>query len=173
MTYPITYKTNQIINNLIFLEEVKPYINPNSGQKVRKAKFLCVCGDEFEALINQVKGEGTNSCGCCREGKIRKNTKHGLKGLGIYAVWVSMKQRCYNQNHKQYKDYGGRGIMVCNEWRYDFKAFYNWVLVNGYKTGLTIDRRNNDGNYESSNCRFITRAENNRNKRKKITKDTL
>ena len=77
-----------------------------------------------------------------------------------------MKTRCYNPNFIYYCNYGGRGIIICDEWLNDFKAFYEWAINNGYKEGLTIDRINNDGIYEPSNCRWITRAEQNRNQRK-------
>ena len=77
-----------------------------------------------------------------------------------------MKERCNNKNNKSYKNYGGRGIKVCKEWSENFMSFYNWSINNGYKEGLTIDRINNDGNYEPSNCRWITRKEQNRNYRK-------
>ncbi|NOR27610.1 MAG: hypothetical protein GQ540_03665 [Lutibacter sp.] len=66
---------------------------------------------------------------------------------------------------KQYKDYGGKGISICDEWRNDFKCFYDWSIDNGYKEKLCIDRRNNNGNYEPSNCRFVTYSKNNQNRR--------
>ena len=77
-----------------------------------------------------------------------------------------MKTRCYNPKFIYYNNYGGRGIKICDEWLNDFGKFYDWTINNGYKEGLTIDRINNDGNYEPSNCRWITRAEQNRNQRK-------
>ena len=78
-----------------------------------------------------------------------------------------MKQRCYNKNHKSYNYYGGKGIAVCEKWRRDFKAFYEWSIHNGYELGLTIDRVNNREGYDESNCRWATWSEqaNNRNPR--------
>lgn len=70
-----------------------------------------------------------------------------------------MKTRCQNSKSKEYDRYGGRGITVCEEWKNDFMSFYNWAIANGYQEGLTIDRKDNDGNYEPSNCRWITRKE--------------
>lgn len=93
-----------------------------------------------------------------------KITTHGLTNTSIYSVWCSMKQRCYNPNRKKYKDYGQRGIEICDEWQ-DAAVFAEWALSNGYRAGLQIDRIDNDGNYEPSNCRFVTPKENSRNRR--------
>ena len=91
-----------------------------------------------------------------------KNTKHGMANTSIYSIWHSMKQRCLNPNNTNYKNYGGRGIKVCNRWL-EFKNFYK--DMGDRPEGKELDRINNDGNYEPSNCRWITHIENNRNKR--------
>ena len=75
-----------------------------------------------------------------------------------------MKTRCYNKNGNHYKRYGARGIIICDEWLRSFKTFYNWSMSHGYADNLTIDRKNNDGNYEPNNCRFITSYEQASNK---------
>ncbi len=103
-------------------------------------------------------------------GKYRNNTwliKHGLSGSKLYKVWVSIKFRCTNPKHRDFHRYGGRGIRYCPEWE-KFIPFMEWALANGYQEGLEIDRIDNDGNYEPSNCRWITRQKNslNRDKRK-------
>lgn len=93
------------------------------------------------------------------------NFKHGLRHSRLYGIWLQMKNRCYNLKTERYPDYGGRGITICNEWKDDFKAFYDWAMSHGYQENLTIDRINNDGNYEPSNCRWITRERQAINKR--------
>ena len=74
-------------------------------------------------------------------------------------IYSMMKQRCYNTNSQNFKYYGGKGVSVCDEWRNNSQAFYDWVMTHGYKDGLTLDRIDNDGNYEPSNCRWVTMKE--------------
>lgn len=95
---------------------------------------------------------------------VAASTKHGQSETPLHRVWKGMRQRCTNSRFAQFADYGGRGISVCREWD-AFEAFRDWALANGYAEGLEIDRRDNDGNYEPSNCRFVTRPVNCRNKR--------
>jgi len=89
--------------------------------------------------------------------------KHKPEEDRMYATWCSMKERCQNPNNKRYTRYAGRGIKVCDEWKNDFSAFAAWAWANGYADGLTIDRIDNDGNYEPGNCRWVTSAIQNRN----------
>lgn len=89
---------------------------------------------------------------------------HGLRHHRLYTIWANIKTRCYNSLDQHYKRWGAKGITMCEEWRNNFMSFYNWSMENGYKDDLTIDRIDNGGNYEPSNCRWVTIAENNRNK---------
>ena len=99
-----------------------------------------------------------------RTGSLNPNYKHGLKRTRLFSIWSNMKSRCYNQNIKSYSHYGARGITMCDEWKNDFKSFYDWSMSNGYKDDLTIDRIDVNGNYEPSNCRWATIKEQSLNK---------
>ena len=90
---------------------------------------------------------------------IEIGSKGGRSNSRLYNIWLHMKGRCYRKSDDHYKHYGSRGITVCDEWKNDFKAFYDWSMSNGYSDDLTIDRINNDGNYEPSNCRWVTMKE--------------
>lgn len=127
----------------------------NQGQ----ALWLCRCKCTSNVVVQgySLRSMHTQSCGCLqREQTSKSNRKHGCRGTRLYEVWKHMKQRCCDSNDKRYADWGGRGISVCDEWLHDFQAFHDWSMANGYADDLTIDRRENDGNYEPSNCRWTT-----------------
>lgn len=117
-------------------------------------KCLCDCGNTHIVQSGHLSFGSIKSCGCGHG-----NHKHDRSGERLWNIWYGMKYRCENSNHDGYRRYGGRGIEVCNEWQ-DYEVFREWALINGYVGGLTIDRINNDGNYEPSNCQWLTRIEN-------------
>ena len=131
----------------------------------------CECGNIITAKGYNLTGGVTHSCGCFKKEQLKKSiTKHGHYYTRLRNVWNTMLQRCSNENTKAYKWYGARGIKVCAEWKNSFPAFREWALANGYdetaKRGdCTIDRINVDGDYEPSNCRWTTMAEQQRNRR--------
>ena len=120
---------------------------------------ICDCGARKEICGKHLRNGKTRSCGCYRaENTSEMFTKHGMSGSRIYTIWVGMKDRCTNANSVEYEQYGGRGIFVCEEWQ-TFEPFYEWAMANGYCDDLTIDRIDNSGNYEPSNCRWSTYSE--------------
>lgn len=158
----------QKYGRLTVLKEVEPdfYVSGN------KRAFLCrcECGNEIRVAGDRLLSGNTKSCGCLHKQQLsQSSTKHGFRKNGnvtrLYHTWQNLKNRCENKNLPDYKFYGARGISVCNEWRNDFQAFYDWAMGNGYAENLTIDRIDTNGNYEPSNCRWITIQAQQRNKR--------
>ena len=136
-----------------------------------KTKWLCVCdcGNLKEVILSDLLLGKSKSCGClAKELVSSRSTIHGQCGTRLYRIWTKMKERCYTTTNKRYKDYGGRGVAVCAEWKNGFMSFYNWAMANGYDDTLTIDRIDVDGNYEPTNCRWITMKQQSRNKRSNI-----
>lgn len=135
----------------------------------------CDCGNLKEVVGYHLFRRDTKSCGCLKKEKMvngELNLKHGETRRGkmprLYRTWLGMKMRCYNTNVKCYRRYGGRGISVCKEWIKSYMAFRTWALLNGYADNLTIDKIDNNGNYEPDNCQWLTRAENIRKYRMEI-----
>lgn len=122
----------------------------------------CECGNIVKVSGNNLKNGHTKSCGCL---KIKKQKTHELSDTRLYNIFYNMKSRCYNTKNPYFYNYGGRGITICNEWLNDFTAFYNWAITNRYKDNLQIDRIDVNGNYEPTNCRWVTIIQNSNNKR--------
>ncbi len=143
-----------------------------TNSKQNKPRWICKCdcGNEAEVNASDLKTGNTKSCGCFDVESVKARfTTHGQRKTKLYFIWCNMKDRCQREKNKRYADWGGRGIKVCPEWQ-NYEAFHEWAIQNGYEEGLSIDRINNDGNYQPSNCRWITRSEQNANKRKTYKK---
>lgn len=130
---------------------------------------VCDCGGETTAQAPQLKSGKTQSCGClASELSHERATTHGGRKTRLYHIWAMMKQRVLNPKNDSYKDYGGRGIRICDDWANSFVVFRDWAYKAGYSDSLSIDRINNDGNYEPSNCRWVDVAAQNRNQRSNV-----
>lgn len=131
----------------------------NKEDSKHRVLCKCRCGKDKRISKYSLSNGITKSCGCYKSNSTHKKSKSRL-----YSIWCDMKNRCYNPNIKNYKHYGERGIEVCNEWKHNFVEFEKWALANGYKDNLTIDRKNVNGNYEPSNCRWATSKQQSTNK---------
>lgn len=148
--------------NLVVVEE---HGKTRSGDTLYICK--CDCGNLTHPIsgMNLRKGH-TQSCGC-------KKTKHGQWYSRLYWVWCAMKKRCYNAKHPTFKNYGGRGITVCDEWLNSFPAFAEWAMANGYKPDArqgecTLDRIDTNGNYCPDNCRWVSMKVQQNNRRNNV-----
>ena len=132
----------------------------------------CECGNYTEVDGRNLKNNAVKSCGCLL--KDPANAKHfgepkrkikTLEEIRLYRIFRGIFTRCNNKNNPAYKNYGARGITICDEWKNSFNTFYKWAIENGYKLGLTIERIDVNKNYEPSNCKWISKGEQNFNKR--------
>ncbi|KXJ61654.1 MAG: hypothetical protein AXW14_08565 [Alteromonas sp. Nap_26] len=153
----------EVFGQLIVVSEAESRTSNN--RKIRFVKVECSCGKSKEVSLNALRTGKTKSCGCHRKMVTGDMSRiHGKSTTPLYYVWKTMRQRCHNPSNQNYDYYGGRGISVCSSWN-DFKEFESWALANGYSKGLTIDRTDPNGNYEPSNCEWVTWKDqaNNRN----------
>ncbi len=132
----------------------------------------CSCGNLSVVRSDSLVSGATQSCGCYKEYMVENRPWQDKRSFTrLYHVYKNMRARCYNKKSTSYKNYGARGIRICDEWLEDFHAFERWAMANGYDEEApfgqcTIDRIDPNGNYEPSNCRWVSIAEQNRNKRK-------
>lgn len=141
-------------------------VNKNNQMK---CLYLCKCGKEKVMLRYMVNSGKSKSCGCYR--KESHFVKHNLKGHLLYGVWGAIKTRCYNEKSISYKNYGAKGVKMCDEWKNDFKEFYNWCIANGWGKGLHIDKDIIPKKlgiaailYSPNTCCFVLPKENNNNR---------
>lgn len=149
-----------------FLYYTESHYKMPSGKPERKGAFICECGNLADLQLRHVRSGQSKSCGCLQKEYYDSQTLHGLYNHDLFPVWTDMMQRCYNENRKSYKNYGGRGIKVCERWRGKLEGPVNFIEDMGERPeGYTLDRINTNGNYEPANCRWATASEQGYNRR--------
>lgn len=142
------------------------YLKEMYGQQRRIVEAECDCGTIRGYLFGLLINGETKSCGCLQKDLTRERfTTHGLSKHPLYLVWHEVRKRCYVPHTESYPNYGGRGIDMHENWVDDFVCFYEWAVINGYQTGLSLERRDNDKGYSPENCYWATTAQQARNRR--------
>jgi len=143
------------------LGRIKP--KSSSNYKTRVGIYECpYCKKHFRANINNVKKGNTTKCRKCGD-SLNKHCES--RNSRVYRIWRAIKSRCYSETNTHFINYGGRGITMCDSWVSSYTSFRDWALENRYSDDLTIDRKDNDGNYEPNNCRWVNRSTQTRNTR--------
>lgn len=136
------------------------------------AYWVCKCGEcgkEYTTSISNLSRSKNHICSECKNKRLKDSkTTHNGTNTRLFTIWMGMKSRCCRESCPDYKNYGGRGIVICQEWLDNFEIFRDWALANGYSDNLTIDRKNVDGNYCPENCRWATSEVQDNNKRNSV-----
>lgn len=162
--YDISHLIGQKFNRWTILKDLGKKGKANR----RTILVVCECGFEGEREFTSVRSGNSKSCGCHNLQALKDRAIHGLKGHPLYIVWKQMRQRCLNPKSTFYKHYGGKGVVICQEWLDSFKSFYDWGIANGYRRGLELDKdKNAPGQtgmqYSPEFCSFVEPSVNKRN----------